>query len=162
MTRPETPKPRSRSSASDAAARAWDHAIRLLARQDRSEEELRSRLAADGESARTIATTIRRLRRYRYLDDDRLAAALAQRAARRGYGSEYVRAQLTSKGLPERLIEEAVRASLNGETELARRVLAQRFAAPVRSPAEHAKAARLLLRRGFSEAAVFAILDEAC
>ncbi len=134
----------------------------MLARQDRSEEEVRSRLAAAGESARTIGAVVRRLRRYRYLDDGRLAAALAERAARRGYGSEYVRAQLTAKGLPERLIEEVVRASLDGETELARRVLAQRLAAAPRQPAEQAKAARFLLRRGFSEAAVFAILDEAC
>ncbi len=123
---------------------------------------MRSRLAADGASTTAIASTIRRLRRYRYLDDHRLAARLAEQATRRGYGSEYLRAQLSSKGLPERLIEEIVRASLENETQLARRVLAQRFTAPPQQPAAQAKAARFLLRRGFSEEVVFAILDEAC
>lgn len=162
MSRSQTRKPRSRSSASDAASHAWERAIRLLAARDRSEQEVRARLAAAGTSATTVAATIRRLRQRRYLDDQRFAAAVAERAALRGYGSEYVRAQLAHKGVAEEMIEQAVHASFEHEAELARRAVARHFPGQPRRPAERAKAARFLLRRGFPEAVVFAIVDEAC
>ncbi len=113
-------------------------------------------------SATTIAATIRRLRQCRYLDDQRLATAVAERAALRGYGSEYVRAQLAHKGVADEVIEQAVRASFEHEAELARRAVARHFLGQPQQPAERAKAARFLLRRGFAEAVVFAIVDEAC
>ncbi|MGD0946504.1 MAG: regulatory protein RecX [Candidatus Binatia bacterium] len=158
----ETRKPRSRSTASEASGRAWDRAIRLLAVHDRSEQEIRSRLAASGESATTIAVAVRRLRHFRYLDDRRFALGVAEQAMRRGYGSEYVRAQLEHKAVAEHVIEQALHASFEDEAELARRALTRQFPEQPRQPAERAKAARFLLRRGFPEAVVFAILDEAC
>jgi len=162
VTRLETRKPRSRSTASEASGRAWDRAIRLLAVHDRSEQEIRSRLAASGESATTIAVAVRRLRHFRYLDDRRFALGVAEQAMRRGYGSEYVRAQLEHKAVAEHVIEQALHASFEDEAELARRALTRQFPEQPRQPAERAKAARFLLRRGFPEAVVFAILDEAC
>jgi regulatory protein len=151
-----------RSTASDAVGRAWDRAIRLLAARDRSEQEIRSRLVASGESGAAVTATLRRLRRYRYVDDQRFALSVAEQARRRGYGSEYVRAQLEHKGVADQVIEQALRASLDDEAELAERALARHFPEELRQPAERAKAARFLLRRGFPEAVVFAILDEAC
>jgi regulatory protein len=144
------------------SGRAWDRAIRLLAVRDRSEQEIRSRLAASGESATAIAATVRRLRHFRYLDDRRFALGLAEQAMRRGYGSEYVRAQLEHKGVAEPVIEQALHASFENEVELARHALARHFPEEPRERAERAKAARFLLRRGFPEVVVFAILDEAC
>lgn len=129
---------------------------------DRSEQEIRSRLAASGESATTIAVAVRRLRHFRYLDDRRFALGVAEQAMRRGYGSEYVRAQLEHKAVAEHVIEQALHASFEDEAELARRALTRQFPEQPRQPAERAKAARFLLRRGFPEAVVFAILDEAC
>jgi regulatory protein len=162
VTRSETRKPRSRSTASDAASHAWDRAIRLLAARDRSEQELRSRLVAGGASTAAITATLRRLRRYGYVDDQRFALSVAEQARRRGYGSEYVRAQLEHKGVADQLIEPAVRAHFDDEAELAKGALVRHFPEQPRQPAERAKAARFLLRRGFPEAVVFAILDEAC
>jgi regulatory protein len=162
VTRSETRKPRSRSTASDAAGRAWDRALRLLAARDRSEQEIRNRLVAGGASTAATTATLRRLRRYGYVDDQRFALSAAEQARRRGYGSEYVRAQLDAKGVADQLIEQAVRAHFDDEAELARRALACRFPEELPQPAERAKAARFLLRRGFPEAVVFAILDEAC
>jgi regulatory protein len=144
------------------SGRAWDRAIRLLAARDRSEQEIRSRLAAAGEPATSIAATVHRLRQRRYLDDRRFALGLAEQANRRGYGSEYVRAQLQHKGVADQVIEQALHANFADEVELARRALTRRFPEEPRQPAERAKAVRFLLRRGFPEAVVFAILDEAC
>jgi regulatory protein len=162
VTRLETRKPRSRSTASEASRRAWDRAIRLLAVHDRSEQEIRSRLAASGESATTIAATVRCLRHFRYLDDRRFALGAAEQAMRRGYGSEYVRAQLEHKGVAEHVIDQALHASFDNEAELAKKALARHFREEPREEARGAKAARFLLRRGFPEAVVFAILDESC
>ena len=162
MTRSETRRPRSRSTASDAAGRAWERAIRLLAGRDRSEQEIRSRLVAGGESGATITATLRRLRRYGYVDDHRFALSVAEQARRRGYGSEYVRAQLEHKGVADQMIEQSLRANFDDEAELAEQALTRHFPEGLREPAGRARAARFLLRRGFPEAVVFAILDEAC
>jgi regulatory protein len=150
------------SNASEAADRAWEHAVRLLAGHDRSEQELRKHLAAAGESEATITATLRRLRQRRYVDDQRFALATAERALRRGYGSEYLRARLEQYGIPEPLIDKTVHALYADEMAVARQVLGRRFPEEPRRAAERAKAARFLLRRGFPEAVVFAILDEAC
>lgn len=135
--------------------------MRLLAAHDRSEQEIRSRLAAGGASSGAIDATVRRLRELRYLDDQRFAHAVAEQAQRSGRGSEYVRATLAAKGVAQSLIESAVAASFDDESALARQALARRYPdGPV--AAERAKAARFLLRRGFPEAVVFAILGEDC
>jgi regulatory protein len=159
--------PRSRSSASsrgvrDAAGEAWERAVRLLARHDRSEFEIRTRLAAVDVAPPLIDTTVRRLRERRYLDDRRLATTAAEFAAQRGHGSEYVRAQLTAKGVAEALIEESITATFDNELGLARQVLERRFPHQPQLPAERAKAARFLYQRGFPEAVVLAILGEGC
>lgn len=151
---------KSRSSASDAADAAWQRAVRILTVRDHSEHEIRERLAAAGASASTIDATVRRLRQLRYLDDRRFAHGAAESAARRGHGSERVRAELTAKGVAEPLVEEAVRAAFTDETELARQALARRYPTVVQAPAARAKAARFLLRQGFPEAIVSAVLGE--
>src|SRR5262245_44347618 len=91
----------SRGSKSSASDRAWQHALRLLAARDRSEHEVRSRLAAHGDSPAVIGATVRRLRRLNYLDDARVAREAAAAAQRHGRGSKRVRAELAAKGVAE-------------------------------------------------------------
>ena len=134
--------------------------MRLLAVHDRSEQEIRSRLAAQGVSASIVNATIRRLQELHYLDDRRFACGAAESAARRGHGSERVRAELAAKGVAESLIDAALHAAFADETELARRALHRRYPSEPRQPAERARAARQLLRQGFPEAVVAAILAE--
>jgi regulatory protein len=159
--------PKSKSSASNAspsapAARAWERAVRLLAPHDRSEYEIRNRLAALDVAPTVIEATIRHLHDLHYLDDRRFAAAAAEQACQRGHGSEYVRAQLTLKGVAEALIEDSITATFHDEVRLARQVLERRYPVEPQRPAERAKAARFLYQRGFPEAVVLAILGEGC
>jgi len=105
---------------------------------------------------------VQRLVALRYVDDARLAMDTAESAARRGHGSEYVRAALGAKGVAESLIEAGIDHALADEVSVARRVMAQRYAVPPCLPAERAKAARFLLQRGFPESVVLAILGEGC
>ncbi|MBP1684732.1 MAG: recombination regulator RecX [Deltaproteobacteria bacterium] len=136
--------------------------MRVLAVRDRSEHEMRSRLAAGGASPATITAIVRRLRQRGYLDDQRLARSAAERAARRGYGSEYLRASLEQQGVADGVIAAALRAAYDDEAAVARQTLERRFGAEPCTPAERGRAARFLARRGFPEAVVFAILGEAC
>ena len=154
---------KSKSNASDATAHAWERAVRLLTARDRSEQEIRDRLAADKIPAAVIAATVRRLRQLRYVDDRRFAHSAAEHARRRGHGSERVRAELAAKGIGESLIDEAVLTVFTDETALARLALARRYPTDALEPAARAKAARFLLRLGFPEAVVSTVLgDEVC
>ena len=148
--------------AADPAHAAWQRAVRLLAAQDRSTAEIRTRLEASGAAAETITATIGRLLDLRYLDDERFARASAEAAARRGHGSERVRTALAAKGVAEGLIDAAIAAAFADEAGLVRDVLTRRFPTPPQDARARAKAARFLLQRGFPESLVLAILGEGC
>ena len=115
-----------------------------------------------GAPSGAIDATVRRLYELHYLDDQRFAHTVAEQAQRSGRGSEYVRAALLAKGVSEPLVEAALAAAFDDESAAARQALAQRHPDAPSSPAERSKAARFLLRRGFPEAVVFAILGEDC
>jgi regulatory protein len=136
--------------------------VRLLAARDRSEHEIRARLAAADVRPTAIDATVRRLQRLRYLDDRRFADGTAERAVRDGHGSVYVRARLSMHGVTESLIDAAVDAAFTDEAALARRVLARRYPHVPAAPRERAKAARFLSQRGFPDTVVLAILEEGC
>jgi regulatory protein len=156
------PVDRTLAAGPGAAPEAWRLAVRVLAAHDRSEQELRARLAARQVPASDIDDTVRRLHALGYLDDRRFAASTAEHAARRGYGSERVRAALRAKGVDETLAAAALAAAYADEAALARRVLARRFGTETLTPATHAAAHRHLRARGFPEPVVLAILGEGC
>jgi SOS response regulatory protein OraA/RecX len=83
-------------------------------------------------------------------------------AARRGHGSEKVRAELEMRGVSRPLVETAIEAAFEDERELAERALARHRTKPPTSASERATAARFLLNRGFPEAVVLAIIGEGC
>jgi len=162
-------KPRDRKSrsnvsepATDAADAAWQRAVRLLAARDRSEYEIRTRLAAAEIPGTIVDQTVHRLQSFRYLDDRRFADGTAERAARDGRGSLYVRARLSMLGVAESVIDAAVAAAFTDEPTLARRVLTRRYPNTPAAPRERAKAARFLAQRGFPDTVVLAILGEGC
>lgn len=68
------------SNASDA----FDTAVRLLSRCDRSEAQLRNKLQQQGFTAAETAAAIERCRLYLYLDDQRYALARARTLMRSG------------------------------------------------------------------------------
>jgi regulatory protein len=150
----------SRSNASDAAARAWERAVRLLTARDRSEQDVRDRLAAQSVSASIIDATIARLYELRYLDDRRFARSVAEYAVRRGHGRERVRAQLLARGVQEAVIAEVLQSAFADEMQLARQALARRYRRAPQAPADRARAAHFLLRQGYPEGVVYAVLGE--
>jgi regulatory protein len=157
-----TDSQRDGGGAAAPAEAAWRRAVRLLTARDRSTHEIRIRLDASGAAPEIVAATINRLQQLHYLDDERCARTAAENGARRGHGSERVRAELAARGVAEPLVDAAVAAAFADEPGLARAALTRRFPAPPRSARERATAARFLLQRGFPEPVVLAILGEGC
>jgi SOS response regulatory protein OraA/RecX len=110
-----------------------------------------------------VTRTVARLKIQGYLDDARLAADQAERWRARGFGSEGIRAKLAQKGLSADSIEQTLETSEeNQDLDSARRLLASRFSADaLKEPQTHARAFRLLLRRGYSQEIVESLLGGA-
>lgn len=128
-----------------------DRAVRALARRDHSAESLRARLARAGVPEDAQNDTLETLERAGYVDDARFARARAEQLAVRGYGDEWIRADLDAQGVAAEVATEAI-AGLEPETE--------------RAPGEWAKlrggfaAARTMARRGFAEETLEALLAQ--
>lgn len=141
--------------------RDWRYALRLLGARDRSEHEVRERLDKRGLESPAIDAIVKRLYRYRYLDDQRFADAMARRGLRRGYGSRRVRLELKKKGIAKALSDSVIGAAFEDEDALARKTLNRRYKS-VPDDKTRARAARFLLQRGFPQRLVLAILKEDC
>ena len=137
-----------------------DYAYRLLARRAYSEQELTDKLLAKGFTAAAVTRTVTRLTAQGYLDDTHLAADQAERLRARGFGPEGIRTKLAQKGLSPDTVGPALEAGREDEDlQSARRLLASRFSADaLKEPQTHARAFRLLLRRGYAQEVVESLL----
>jgi SOS response regulatory protein OraA/RecX len=121
---------------------AIDRAVRALARRDHSAAGLRAKLRRAGLSEQAQADAVETLERIGYVDDERFARDRAVRLAERGYGDDWIRADLDAQGVDAETVA-AIVAGLEPEDERADR------AAAAGGDAE--RCLRRLARRGFSE-----------
>jgi regulatory protein len=133
----------------DERSEALDRALRALARRDHSTESLRAKLDRAGISAPAQDDAVETLARAGYLDDDRFARDRAAHLAGRGYGDEWIRADLDAQGVAAEVAEPAL-AALQPEAERAL-VQAAELGGGLR-------AARTLARRGFTEESLEGVL----
>ncbi len=125
----------------DERQRAIDRAARALGRRGHSTAALRAKLDRAGISERAQDAALDVLARAGYLDDARFARDRAAQLAARGYGDEWVRADLHGQGVSSEEIDVAV-----GELERE----ADRAAREAAKLGGGLRAARSLARRGFS------------
>jgi regulatory protein len=153
---------RSRTTAEepeDASQRAWQAALKLIARRDMAAEQLRRALLAKGHEEAAIGAALARLQRERYIDDASLAARYAQsRLQFHGQGQHRVRQGLRRRGVAGATIEAGIREALGEVSEagvidrLARRYWTQRRRD---APARRLRGLwAFLVRRGFPSALV--------
>jgi regulatory protein len=121
---------------------AVDRAVRALARRDHSAASLRAKLDRAGVSLAAQAAAVARLERAGYVDDTRYAADRAVLLSERGYGDDWIRADLAGQGVDEPAVEAAV-SGLEPELERAGRLTAKHGCG--------LRTIRSLGRRGFSE-----------
>lgn len=155
------------SDAGDASNEPSDHetygaAIRLLARREHSQAELRRKLRTRGHRPDTVERALTRLGEYGYQSDARYAESFVRSRVDRGQGRLKIVAALRERGIED----DVVSALLDlGEPEwrrLAMAALRKRFgdAAPA-GRAEWVRRARFLAGRGFPSDVVCRVLDGA-
>ena len=136
----------------------YDKALGLLARREHSARELKAKLAVRGSDAGEAKSAIERLQEQRYQSDGRFAGSLARQRSGQGYGPRRIAAELKSHGVADA----EIRAALDGLDvdwpALAAAQLRRRHGnVPAEAPAERARRAAFLLRRGFDAATVRAV-----
>lgn len=153
----------SRSSASEAL----NAAFRLLAFRDRSETELKVKLAEKGFGEEEIAAAIGRCRELGYLDDARFARERARYLLSSGRAAgRRVVADLTARGIEETIAREALDAQISAgfsEDDLLRRLLQRRYPAFRFADSDERQRRRVVnffVRRGFPLPRVLSILKE--
>jgi len=125
-------------------------AVALLARRDLASGELASRLRDDGYPPEAVASAISELAAERLLDDARFATHYVAYHAERGHGPRRIAMDLSTRGVAQTLIGEALAAGADWCAR-AREVRSRRFGLPPPvSWAEKARQGRFLQYRGFS------------
>lgn len=134
----------------DASARAYQHALALIAGRPRSRAEVERRLRDKGHAPEAAAAALERLQAAGYVDDAEFARYWAeQRSLHRPRSSRALRYELRRKGVEDDAIEEAV-GGLDDE-EAAWAALEPKLAQwQALAPEEvQRKASGFLARRGF-------------
>jgi regulatory protein len=143
---------------------AYVAALRMLARRDLSEAQVRERLGRRQYPDAEIESAVERLREERALDDERVAAAIARtQTSIKRRGESRVRRHIEQAGIPSdtarraaRTVFESTDADALLESALARRLRTDRIA----DDAEFARLYRYLLRQGFESDRVRAALEK--
>ena len=145
----------------------FEYAVGMLARQMRTERELRRLMktrASEGE--RAMDAVVARLKELNYLSDARFAADYTRlRKEGQKFGRRRVQQDLSAKGVVSETVGAAVGAAYEGvdEVALAREYVARkRMKQPAGENAkkESARVMGRLLRAGFSSGTVFRVLKD--
>lgn len=94
----------------DDRERAYIAALRILNVRFNSEVELRRKLAVKDLSRDAIDDAVERLRREKWLDDERFAAAFVRMRVRKGTGRIRIRRELTAAGVSDEIAAAALTA----------------------------------------------------
>ncbi len=136
----------------NAEESAMCYALKLLGYRQRSEGEMRTRLARKGFSAQVTDRTLAELTRLSLLDDRDFA--LNWVTMRQGRGAARLKQELLQKGIARDLAEESIGRAMSVEDEIASAwqvaVRATRSRPLPLTYAEVLRVRRLLQRRGFS------------
>lgn len=131
-------------------AEAKERALRLLARREHGQRELKQKLTARGASPELAEATVEQLTERGFQSDERYAERLVTHRAQQGYGPNWIRAELGQAGVSR---DEAARVldELDIDwTERARDLLARKGLADAADAATRLKAGRTLAQRGFT------------
>jgi regulatory protein len=126
-------------------------ALRLLARREHSEVELRHKLRARHYSDSAVESVVARLVAAGLLSDQRFAEAYSRHRFERGYGPLRIRAELNERGIGADLAEAILAHFSRSWVESAQWQRNKRFGPrPAADIRNRAKEMRFLRRRGFT------------
>lgn len=132
--------------------------LRLIARRARSQAELLARLQTLGLDSAAAHETVERLRRVGLVDDQALAASVAERTRDRGHGHLRVEHDLQRLLVDPGSSAEALAEQPDQERERAHAVVVKRFGTIPTEPRDVARASAFLCRRGYDADTVATVL----
>ncbi|OZG70123.1 hypothetical protein BTA51_27520 [Hahella sp. CCB-MM4] len=134
-------------------------ALRLLARREHSEQELREKLAQRGATAEHLDQVIAYLIEGKYLCDVRYAEMIIRRRASQGYGLRKVSYELSGKGVSRHDIQTSLEELNIDWIDVAVTTLQKKFRSPPESPLEIQKYQKFLQQKGFDFDAIKAAME---
>lgn len=149
--------------------RCYAAALRILNHRFNSEAELRRKLRAKKFEAEVIDGTVDRLRREKWLDDDRFAASFVRSKQGKHQGPRKIARELAAAGVDREAAKRAIRENIDPEREREdlrallekrRRILVRRYGEAYASSDEaRRKLAAYLLNHGYDAALVREFVD---
>lgn len=157
------PKARSLEPAG-AVPSAYVSALRLLARRELSEKQIRDRLARKGYAEDDVEVAIERLKAERAIDDRRVAEAIARTSTGlKRRGRLRVRREIEAAGIAPDVAQRALDATFDqlDDDALLQAALAKRLRGdrPIEDDREFQRLYRYLAAQGFESDKIFRALD---
>jgi len=140
----------------DTATELRARALRLLARRERTGQELERKLSPHAGSSEDLKGLLTGLKQKNQLSEERFAEERARRLSRK-YGAARIRQDLKAKGVSEELISRF--SSSEDEMQRAKEILERKYRTPAATREEKAKRMRFLQSRGFSSEIIFKLLS---
>ena len=138
-----------------SAGRARHSALRLLARREHSQYELRRKLKARGYGDRLVDELLAELITERLLSDTRYAEAMVTNRASRGYGPLRICMELRDRGVAEGIVDKVLQEAEVDWEERLRHTYDRKYGGiAVESFKTWASRAQFLKNRGFSVDAI--------
>ena len=138
-----------------SASRARHSALRLLARREHSQYELRRKLKARGYGDRLVDELLAELITERLLSDTRYAEAMVTNRASRGYGPLRICMELRDRGVAEGIVDKVLQEAEVDWEERLRHTYDRKYGGiAVESFKTWASRAQFLKNRGFSVDAI--------
>ena len=138
-----------------SAGRARHSALRLLARREHSQYELRRKLKARGYGERLVDELVAELITERLLSDTRYAEAMVTNRASRGYGPLRICMELRDRGVAEGIVDKVLQEAEVDWDERLRHTYDRKYGGiAVESFKTWASRAQFLNNRGFSVDAI--------
>lgn len=145
----------------DSADRARHSALRLLARREHSQYELRRKLKARGYGEGLVDELLTALVDERLLSDTRYAEAMVTHRASRGYGPLRICMELRDRGVAERIVDKALQEAEVDWDERLRHTYERKYGEmAVESFKAWASRAQFLKNRGFSVDAIRRVIGD--
>ena len=145
----------------DSAGRARHSALRLLARREHSQYELRRKLKARGYGEGLVNELLTELVTERLLSDTRYAEAMVTHRASRGYGPLRICMELRDRGVAERIVDKALQEAEIDWDERLRHTYERKYGEmAVESFKTWASRAQFLKNRGFSVDAIRRVIGD--
>ena len=158
------------SAALTPSERCYIAAMRILNYRFNSEAELRRKLKSKKFEPALIDETVEKLRREKWLDDARFAAAFVRTKQLKHHGPRKIARELAAAGVDREAADKAIRENVDEENERAdlialfekrRRLLIRRYGEDyVTTDEGRRKLAAYLLNQGYDAALVRSVVKE--